>query len=105
MNTYKQLCNFYRHCIEFEGRTDMQCYTGTYKVREDTTLTDILEYFGGKLLYGVVSRFIPAEILFYVYEDEDGFYSDTANKFLIPEDTFTIEDVSGEKVHCWLIRD
>lgn len=83
---------------------DMQAYTGTYRLTEDTTLHDIADYyFGGRQIEGTELHFRRADIVFYVYEDEDGFYEDAANRFFMEEDYFLVEDVDGQKIHCWLI--
>ena len=103
MNTYKDLALFMLDIIEYEGRLDAQSHIGTmHGVRH---WLDAERYFGGKIVESTVLHPEKSELIFYVYEDEDGFYLENAKKFFEEEDQFIIEDVEGQRVICWYISE
>lgn len=103
MNTYKNLSLFMLDIIEYEGRLDAQSHIGTmHGVRH---WLDAERYFGGKIVESTALHPEKSELIFYVYEDEDGFYLENAKKFFEEEDQFIIEDVEGQRIMCWYISE
>lgn len=104
MNTYKEVANFMLDIIEYEGRTDAQAFIGstTHGVYH---WFDAERYFGGKIVESTALHPERSDLIFYVYEDEAGFYQDKAKKYFKNEDQFIIEDVEGQRVMCWYISE
>lgn len=103
MNTYKDLALFMLDIIEYEGRLDAQGHIGT--MQGVWHWLDAERYFGGKFVEGTVLHPERSELIFYLYEDEDGFYLEKAKKYFRDEDRFIIEDVEGQRVICWYISE
>lgn len=105
MNTYKEVAKFMLNIIEIEGVLNAQNHIGT--MRGINHEFDIERYFGGKI---VESNATPgseqrSDFVFYVYEDEDGFYQDKASQFFRDEDHLIVVDADGQRVNCWFISE
>lgn len=103
MNTYKEVANFMLDIIEIEGMLDAQSFIGT--MRGVYHWFDAERYFGGKIVESTALHPERSDLIFYVYEDEAGFYQDKAKKYFKNEDQFIIEDVEGQRVMCWYISE
>ena len=103
MNTYKEVANFMLDIIEIEGMLDAQSFIGT--MRGVNHWLEVERYFGGKIVESTALHPEQSELIFYVYEDEDGVYMENAKKFFEEEDQFIIEDVDGQRVMCWYISE
>lgn len=105
MNTYKDLSKFLLHCIEDEGKLDMQNHMGSMVLFEDINENEIAEhFFGGKVVFRTESLdFSNGDILFYVYDHND--YYNMIAHFFTMSDMFIVEDVDGQRVCAYIVAE
>ena len=105
MNTYKDLSKFLLHCVEDEGKMDMQNHMGSIRVTEGMNENEIADLiFGGEVVFRTKSLdFSNGDLLFYVY-DLDDYYNMSAHYFTF-SDMFIVEDTAGQRVCIYIITE
>lgn len=105
MTTYRNIADFFEDLVLNQGMTDVQSHVGFANIYGETVEDVAARLFSGKVIEAPKVDPGECERMIYVYIDNPEYLkrSDIHLHRLV-DWRFVIEDISGQKIACWMIE-